>query len=111
MFQVPLLSVLLEALRTHYATDPTAPAGHNEGAGFNQTHRHPIARNIAAAYEVAYDQVMEWFSSGSSFEDILLALETGRLSELSVEDLLERSAEVSWEQLWEETRPAGPNAV
>lgn len=118
MHQLPFFSVLLEALGAQDAAEATGAelgsrslAGRMAATAFTGTHRHPIARKIASSYGVAYDQVMDWFSSGSSFEDILLALETDRLTELTVEDLLARAAEVSWEQLWDETRSAGPRAV
>lgn len=118
MDQLPLFSMLLETLGAHNTAGSSGgdigkagPPGTMTGNTFTSTHRHPIAGKIASTYEVAYDQVMEWFSSGSSFEDILLALETDRLTELTVEDLLARAAEVSWEQLWDEARPTGPTAV
>lgn len=67
-----------------------------------ETDPHPVAEGISEKYEVPYDQVMEWFCAGAPFEDILLALETHKLTELPVEQLLERAEEVGWDQLWAE---------
>lgn len=118
MIRLFLFSLLPWTLGAVGADQPTSgEAGSSaspeplDGSALSKRPRHPIARNIAATYEVAYEQVMEWFSAGSSFEDILLALETDRLTELTVEDLLTRAAEVSWEQLWDETQLAGPRAL
>lgn len=68
-----------------------------------QTNPHPVAQNIADNYEVSYGQVMEWFCEGSSFDDIMLALETRKLTEIPVEDLLVRAEQTGWDQLWAET--------
>lgn len=67
-----------------------------------ETDPHPIGQSIADKYDVEYERVMDWFCAGESFDDILLALETHRLTDLPVEQLLDRANEVGWEQLWDE---------
>jgi hypothetical protein len=47
---------------------------------------HPIGASIAADYEVSYEQVMTWFCSGYSFENILIALETSEAVDVPAED-------------------------
>ncbi len=79
-----------------------------------ETNPHPVAQNIAAKYEVSYEQVVEWFCGGSNFDDILLALETRKLTDIPVEDLLARAEKIGWEQLWVETgltEPMEPEAT
>lgn len=67
-----------------------------------ETSPHPVAENIAATYQVEYDQVMDWFCGGEAFDDILLALETRELTDAPVSDLLQRAGQVGWDQVWEE---------
>ncbi len=64
---------------------------------------HPIGQSIAETFpEVTYEQVMVWFCNGAAFEDILLALETAKLSEEQPEELLALLAEGStWEEIWQ----------
>lgn len=59
-----------------------------------------MGESIAAKYEVRYAEVMAWFCGGTSFDDILLALETRKLTDTPVEALLERAEEVGWDQVW-----------
>jgi hypothetical protein len=58
--------------------------------------------SISETFEVPEEQIETWYCSGESFEDILLALQTGELSDLSPEDILERKDDTGWEQLWAE---------
>jgi len=67
-----------------------------------ETNPHPVGQSIAAEYGVTYEEVMTWFCSGDTFDDILLALETKELTGVSVEELLERNREVGWDQVWED---------
>lgn len=66
--------------------------------------RNAIAESIIEKYpEVSYDRVMTWFCDGAEFEDILLALLTGRLSDADPEDMLEDiAAGITWDEIWEE---------
>jgi hypothetical protein len=63
---------------------------------------HPIGENIAATYEVSYQQVMAWFCSGYSFENILIALETSEAVDIPAETLLQMLLEKDWEEIWVE---------
>lgn len=64
---------------------------------------HPIAQGIAEKYNVPYEQVVDWACSGESFDDILLALQTSKLTQQSVDALLAmRRAAGSWEEVWQE---------
>ncbi|MEX2029750.1 MAG: hypothetical protein WD906_02095 [Anaerolineales bacterium] len=64
---------------------------------------HPIAASIAEDFDTEYDQVIEWFCGGHTFEDILLALQTERLGSVGAADLLaERSEGKSWDVVWAE---------
>lgn len=63
---------------------------------------HPIGQSIAATYEVSYEQVMRWFCEGYSFENILIALETGEAVEIPAETLLQMLQEKEWEEIWAE---------
>jgi hypothetical protein len=63
---------------------------------------HPIGASIAADYEVSYEQVMTWFCSGYSFENILIALETSEAVDVPAEDLLQMLLEKEWEEIWVE---------
>jgi len=61
---------------------------------------HPIAQSIATTYAVSYQQVMTWFCSGYSFENILIALETSEAVDVPAEALLEMLHEKEWEEIW-----------
>lgn len=63
---------------------------------------HPVAENIAQKYQLEYDEVIDWYCQGYEFEDILLALQTSRLTEVAVEDLLTLSETQSWSEIWED---------
>lgn len=68
---------------------------------------HPIGASIAADYEVSYEQVMTWFCSGYSFENILIALETSEAVDVPAEDLLQMLLEKEWEEIWVEVGLTG----
>lgn len=63
---------------------------------------HPVAENIAQKYQLEYTQVIDWYCQGYEFEDILLALQTGKITEVAVEDLLTLSETQSWSEIWED---------
>jgi hypothetical protein len=63
---------------------------------------HPIGQNIATTYEVSYQQVMTWFCSGYSFENILIALETSEAVDIPADTLLGMLIEKEWEEIWVE---------
>lgn len=68
---------------------------------------HPIGENIALTYDVPYDQVMVWYCSGYSFENILIALETSAAVDIPAETLLQMLLEKDWETIWDEVGFAG----
>jgi hypothetical protein len=63
---------------------------------------HSIGQSIAQTYEVSYQQVMTWFCSGYSFDNILIALETSAAVDVPAETLLEMLLEKDWEEIWAE---------
>lgn len=66
------------------------------------TDLHLIGKSIAETYEVPYQQVMTWFCSGYSFENILIALETSQAVDIQVDTLLQMILEKEWEEVWAE---------
>ncbi|MFH2103101.1 MAG: hypothetical protein ABIJ39_07075 [Chloroflexota bacterium] len=67
-----------------------------------ETDPHPIGQSIAETYAVTYEQVMTWFCSGFSFDNILIALETGEAVDIPADTLLQMLLEKDWEQIWTE---------
>ena len=66
------------------------------------TNPHPIGESIAQTYDVSYEQVMTWFCSGYSFDNILIALETSEAVDMPAQTLLDMLLEKDWEEIWEE---------
>jgi len=66
------------------------------------TDPHPIAVGITETYVVTYEQVMTWFCTGYSFDNILIALETAEATDSDPDVLLEMLLEKDWEQIWSE---------
>ncbi|KPL78404.1 hypothetical protein ADN00_06665 [Ornatilinea apprima] len=62
----------------------------------------PIAESIASTYEVPYQQIIDWYCAGSSFDDILVALETSLATDIPAETLLSMREEKEWEDIWVE---------
>lgn len=63
---------------------------------------HPLAEGMTEQFDVTYDEVMTWYCDGAAFSDILLALETVDLVEISVEELLGMLDDSTWEEIWQE---------
>jgi hypothetical protein len=84
------------------ATAGPAPSPGTESAGCTGSEPHPIGLSIAGDYDVPYEQVMEWFCSGYSFENILVALETGEATDIPPETLLLMLLDMEWEEIWDE---------
>jgi len=57
---------------------------------------------ITQTYEVSQQELMEWYNGGRSFQDIMKALQTSQLSNIPPEELLTRSLNQSWEEIWRE---------
>ena len=63
---------------------------------------HPLAEGIAEEFDVEFEQVIDWFCQGNTFDDILLALQTSDLTEEPPGELLAMLDEMSWDQIWDE---------
>jgi hypothetical protein len=63
---------------------------------------HAIGQSIATTYDVPYPQVMTWFCSGYSFDNILIALETSEAVDIPADTLLQMLLENEWEEIWTE---------
>lgn len=88
-------------------TDSTSSGETTADANCTDLNPHPIGASIAADYEVSYEQVMTWFCSGYSFENILIALETSEAVDVPAEDLLQMLLEKEWEDIWVEVGLTG----
>jgi hypothetical protein len=66
------------------------------------TNPHPLGQNIAETYDVSYEQVMTWFCDDFTFDDILIALETGEAMDIPASVLLEMRVEKTWAEIWTE---------
>lgn len=68
------------------------------------TKQHPMAASIAERYGVAEDSVAGWFCEGFGFGEIMLALQTGLLSEGSDPGslLAQKKADGGWGKIWQE---------
>jgi hypothetical protein len=67
-----------------------------------ETDPHPLGQSIAGTYKVSYEQVMTWFCSGISFDNILIALETSTAAGIPANLLLEMHLQgESWETIWD----------
>lgn len=64
-----------------------------------------IGEGIAEQFEdTSYEDVMSWFCEGAAYEDILVALQTEKLTEYPADDMLVMLVEgMSWEEIWEVT--------
>lgn len=63
---------------------------------------HPMAEGMAEQFEASYDEIMTWYCDGAAFSDILLALETEELVDLSAEELLGMVEDKTWEEIWDD---------
>lgn len=62
-----------------------------------------LGRNIAAQFEdVSFEQIMDWFCSGAEFEDILIALQTEKVTGQPAQELLEMLVtDLTWDEIWQ----------
>jgi len=62
-----------------------------------------LGRNIASQFEdVSFEQVMTWFCSGAEFEDILIALQTEKVTGQPAQGLLEMLViDLTWDEIWQ----------
>ena len=70
------------------ASEKAADEVVNDNTNCSALNPHPMAESIVEQFEVAYEQVMTWYCDGYAFSDILLALETAKLVDQDVPDLL-----------------------
>lgn len=69
---------------------------------------HPIAVSISEKFDVSYEKVINWYCDGYIFEDILLALQTGKMADVEPDELLEQSKMKTWEEIWKELGITNP---
>ena len=79
-----------------------ADAGVNPETDCSTLNPHPLAQGMVETFEVSYDEVMTWYCDGFAFSDILLALETSDLADVSAPDLLALLENQSWEEIWDD---------
>jgi len=62
-----------------------------------------LGRNIASQFEnVSFEQIMTWFCSGAEFEDILIALQTEKVTSQPAQELLEMLVtDLTWDEIWQ----------
>ncbi len=99
--QLLLLSVALVATLAACSSGPApAPTAVPE-VECAQQEPHPIAQSIAKEFGVTYEQVMAWACAGESFDDILLALQTGEIAQRSPSEVLALKKQTGdWDKVW-----------
>jgi len=62
---------------------------------------HPVGQSISDVYDHTYEEVMTWFCSGYTFEDILLAAESSEQTEIPIEELFAMlDSGMTWDEIW-----------
>jgi len=69
---------------------------------------HPIAVSISEKFDVSYEKVIDWHCDGYIFEDILLALQTSKMSDMEPDTLLKEIETKTWEEIWEDLGITNP---
>ena len=82
--------------------EPDVTPTENPETNCSSINPHPMGEGMAEQFETSYDQIMTWYCDGAAFSDILLALETGELVDLSIEELLSMVENKTWEEIWQE---------
>lgn len=62
----------------------------------------PMAKKISQTFDTSDGEVLKWHCDGYDFEDILIALETRIATGVSVDELLKKSQNQEWEEIWED---------
>ena len=63
---------------------------------------HPFGARLAERYGVEYTTLQEWFCAGFGWGQIMLALQTGMITEMEPGTLLEeRSSGLGWGEIWQ----------
>jgi hypothetical protein len=65
-----------------------------------QEYPNPVAQDISERFETAYEMVEDWYCQGNSFEDIMLALMTGKLWEIDPDLVLLELETKTWDEIW-----------
>jgi len=62
-----------------------------------------LGKNISAQFEyVSFEQIMTWFCNGAEFEDILIALQTEKVTGQPAQGLLEMLVtDLTWDEIWQ----------
>jgi hypothetical protein len=62
-----------------------------------------LGKNIASQFEdVSFEQIMAWFCNGAEFEDILIALQTEKVTGQPAQGLLEMLVtDLTWDEIWQ----------
>lgn len=68
----------------------------------------PIAVSISEKFDVSYEKVIDWYCDGYIFEDILLALQTSKMSDVEPDTLLKEIEAKTWEEIWEDLGITNP---
>jgi hypothetical protein len=73
--------------------------------------QHPVGKALSNLYDVTYDDVMMWFcDEGMGFGQIMLALQTAKLTGEEASDYLgRRSAGEGWGRIWQSLDLIGRN--
>jgi len=64
---------------------------------------HEVGQGIAEKFpEITYEQVMVWFCNGAEFEDILVALQTEKITDFPAGEMLYMLADDwTWDEIWQ----------
>lgn len=58
--------------------------------------------------EFSHSELMRWYKGGRSFRDIMKALQTSQLADISPDELLTRVEYQSWEEIWQDLGVVSP---
>lgn len=61
-----------------------------------------MPEKIKTNSELTQTELMKWYRGGRTFQDIMKALQTSQLADISAEELLARIESQSWEEIWHE---------
>lgn len=101
--EVDISPVATETVAVNVSTPVNqTPIGSSPNLDCVDIHPHPIAQGIAETYEAPYEQVVQWYCDGYSFDNIMIALETSEAVDIPPEALLEMLLEKEWEEIWDE---------
>jgi hypothetical protein len=59
-----------------------------------------LVQAVVDRFDSDYDQVMVWLCAGETIDDIMLALQTSRLTGRPVDEILAASKDIGWQALW-----------